>query len=165
MRTSAAASTAFIGVLLAGCGGGTTSSAGCTPSSPSPAGPPSVSAGALAAGVDRTALPAGATLHLQVVATGPVAYAAPCDGPLQLLVIADAGDIHVDTPPPGAAHGVPCGSVRLAAGQRAEYDTDWTPDATLPAGVYRTVLTLGDQPPLILRVALGGSPMAAFCGT
>ena len=165
MRTSTAAATGLLTAVLASCGGGgATGSTSCTAASPSPAGPPTVSAGPLSAAVDRTALPAGATLHLQVVATGPVAYTAPCDAPLQLLVIEDAGDIHVDTPAPPAAHGVACGSVHLEAGQRAEYDTDWTPDETLPAGLYRTVLTLGDQPPLILRVALGTSPVAPSCG-
>src|SRR4029077_5625101 len=139
MRTSTATATGLLAVALGGCGGGATGSASCTPAPPAPAGPPTVSAGPLSAGVDRTVLSAGATLHLDVVATGPVAYTAPCDAPLQLLVIEDAGDIHVDPPPPPAAHGVACGSVRLEAGQRAEYDTDWTPDETLPAGLYRTV--------------------------
>ena len=160
IHVAAAAATAAV---VAGCGGGSSSSTVCSPAAAGSPGPSSVAAGALTAAVDRGSLPAGTTVHLRVSARGPASYTAPCDGPLQLLVAADPADIHIYTAAPPGAHGTPCGAASLAAGQEAEYDVDWTPEATLPAGVYRAVLTLGDQPPLILRVAVGTSPVVASC--
>jgi hypothetical protein len=138
-------------LALAGCGD-SAQSARCTPhASPSP---PAVSAGQLTAAADRAVVPSGGSVQASVRVTGPLHYQAPCNAPLQLIVV-DSADIHVDSLAPPAPRGTPCGDVSLAAGQSAEYDVPWTADPTLPSGTYRLVLGLGDQPQLVLRVRLG----------
>jgi len=138
-------------LALAACGDAG-QSARCTPH-PS-ASPPSITAGQLTAFADRAVVPTGGSLQASVRVTGPLRYQAPCDAPLQLIVV-DSTDIHIDSLAPPAPRGTPCGAVALSAGQTAEYDVAWTADPTLPAGVYRLVLGLGDQPQLVVRVRLG----------
>jgi len=152
MRTLHPLLAALLGAALcAACGeGGQT--ARCTPSAP--ATPPRTTSGALTAFTDRAVVPTGGSLQASVRVTGPAHYQAPCDGPLQVIVV-DSADIHVDALSAPAPRGTPCGSVALAAGQSAEYDVPWNTDPTLPPGEYRLVLGLGDQPQLVLHVRLG----------
>jgi hypothetical protein len=144
---------ALLGVALgtAACGGETTATR-CTPQPTTS--PPSAVAGPLTAGVDQAVMPSGGTLVATVKVAGPLAYQAPCDGPLRLIVV-DSSDIHVDSLAPAAPKGTPCGAVNLASGQKAEYDVQWTADPTLPPGGYRLVLALGDQAQLALSVRIG----------
>lgn len=116
--------------------------------------PPTASAGQLSASADAGIVPTGGSVDATVKVSGPLDYQAPCEGPLSLIVI-DRTDIHVDSLTPPAPKGTPCGAVKLAAGQSAEYDVLWTSDPTLPPGPYRLALTLGDQPQLVLTVQLG----------
>ena len=139
------------GVLgLSACG--SVQSARCRPQ-PSPT-PPSTTAGQLTATADRAVVPSGGTVAASVEAAGPLAYTAPCDAPLSLIVI-DSTDIHVDAEAPPAPKGTPCGAVKLAAGEKALYQVLWNTDSTLPSGRYRLVLGLGDQPQIVLAVRLG----------
>jgi hypothetical protein len=136
---------------LAACSGGGTAGR-CTPA-PSPS-PPTAGLGQLTASADRAVVPSGGTVGATVHVTGPLSYQAPCDRPVQLIVV-DSTDLHVDSVSPPAPKGTPCGAVSLAAGQSAEYDVLWNSDPTLPPGRYRLVLGLGDQPQLVLSVELG----------
>ena len=139
------------GVLgLSACG--SVQSARCRPQ-PTPT-PPSATAGQLTATADRAVVPSGGTLAASVEVTGPLAYTAPCTAPLSLIVV-DSTDIHVDAEAPPAPKGTPCGAVKLAAGEKAQYDVLWNADPTLPSGRYRLVLGLGDQPQIVLGVKLG----------
>jgi hypothetical protein len=124
----------------------------CTPR-PSPS-PPAATAGQLTATADPAVVPAGGSVEAAVHVAGPLTYQAPCTAPLSLIVV-DSTDIHVDSEGPPAPKGTPCGAVKLAAGQTAEYDVVWNADPTLPTGPYRLVLGLGDQPQLVLTVHLG----------
>jgi len=116
--------------------------------------PPVATAGQLTATTDAGIVPTGGAIDASVKVAGPLSYQAPCDGPLSLIVI-DRTDIHVDSLAPPALKGTPCGAVSLAAGQSAEYDVLWSSDPSLPPGPYRLVLSLGDQPQLVLSVRLG----------
>jgi hypothetical protein len=136
---------------LTACGGDA-QAVHCTPR-PSPS-PPVATAGQITASADRAVVPSGDTVATTVHVTGPLAYQAPCTGPLSLIVI-DSTDIHVFSAAPPAPKGTPCGAVTLAAGQSAEYDVQWNADPTLPSGRYRLVLALGDQPQLVLSMQLG----------
>jgi hypothetical protein len=138
-------------LALAACGVAGQSARCTAHASPSP---PVATAGQLTATVDRAVVPGGGSLQASVHIAGPLRYQAPCDGPVQLIVV-DSADIHVDSLAPPAPRGTPCGEVSLAAGQSAEYDVAWTADPTLPPGAYRLVLGLGDQPQLALPVRLG----------
>jgi hypothetical protein len=141
--------------LLAACGD---APAPATCRTPAPATPPSATSGPLTAHADRGVFPAGGTLRISVDAAGPATYTAPCDQPLQVIVV-DSADLHVAALAAPAPKGTPCGAVALAAGQTAHYEVQWTADETLPSGAYRLVLTLGDQPPMTLPVELGLGPL------
>jgi hypothetical protein len=143
-------------LLLVACGD-SAPAARCTPAPT--ASPPHVSAGALTARADKGLLPAGNTLHVSIEAAGPLSYTAPCDQPVQLIV-SDSADLHVASQAPPAPKGTPCGAVTLAAGQTAHYDVTWASDPTLPAGEYRVLVTLGDQPTLTLMLQLGAGPFS-----
>jgi len=135
--------------LLVACGDSTTA-ARCTPP-PSAPSPSAVGAGPLTARADRAQVPDGGTVRLSVDATGPATYTAPCDQPVQVIVV-DSTDLHVAALTDPAPKGTPCGAVTLTAGQTAHYEVLWTTDATLPPGMYRLVATLGDQAPLVVHV-------------
>jgi len=146
------------GAALVACGD-STPAARCTPA---PSATPAVAvAGPLTARTDAGTVPAGGTVKVSVDAVGPLAFTAPCDAPLQLIVI-DSADLHVDALAPPAPKGTPCGPVVLPAGRTAHYELLWTSDETLPPGRYSLVATLGDQPPLTLQVRLGPGPIT--CG-
>jgi hypothetical protein len=138
--------------VLAACGGEAAAPQQCR--TPAPATPPSVAAGPLTARADRGVFPAGGTLRISLDAAGPVTYNAPCDQPVQVVVV-DSADLHVAALSAPAPKGTPCGAVTLAAGQTAHYEVPWTADETLPPGTYRLVVTLGDQASLALPVELG----------
>jgi hypothetical protein len=76
------------------------------------------------------------------------------------LIVSDSADLHVASQAPPAPKGTPCGAVTLAAGQTAHYDVAWASDPTLPAGEYRALVTLGDQPTLTLMLQLGAGPFS-----
>jgi ABC-type amino acid transport substrate-binding protein len=137
--------------VLAACGD-SVPAARCTPA-PSAA-PPSVVAGPLTARADRSEFPAGGTLRISIDATGPARYNAPCDQPLQVIVV-DSADLHVAALSAPAPKGTPCGAVTLAAGQTAHYELLWTADPTLPPGRYTLATMLGDQAALVVPVELG----------
>lgn len=139
---------------LAACGD-STPAARCTP--PPTAAPASAASGPLSARTDRGSMAAGDTVRVSLDVAGPASYTAPCDQPLQLVVI-DSTDLHVGAVAPPAPKGTPCGAVALAAGQTAHYEVLWTSDDTLPAGRYSLVATLGDQPPLTLALTVGAGP-------
>jgi hypothetical protein len=109
--------------------------------------------GALQARADREQVANGGNVTFTMTVTGPARYSAPCPGPLQLIVV-DRADLHVYSDAPAAQRGIPCGDVVLGAGTVAEYPVRWAPDPTLPGGLYHAVLTLGDQPPLMVAVVL-----------
>jgi hypothetical protein len=137
--------------VLAACGD-SVPAAHCTPA-PSAA-PPSVVAGPLTARADRGELPAGGTVRVSIDAAGPATFNAPCDQPLQVIVVDSAG-LHVAALSAPAPKGTPCGAVTLAAGQTAHYEVLWTADPTLPPGRYSLATMLGDQPALVVQVELG----------
>ncbi len=145
---------ALAGAILVACGGDSPTPP-CTPQ-PSPS-PPVATTGQLTASADKATVPSGGAVLASVRAVGPLHYQAPCDAPLDLIVV-DRTDIHVDSVSPPAPKGTPCGAVTLGAGQSAEYDVLWNSDPTLPPGPYRLVLGLGDQPQLVLQVQLGILP-------
>ncbi|HXA28341.1 MAG TPA: hypothetical protein VN193_06295 [Candidatus Angelobacter sp.] len=138
--------------VLVACGD-STPAAHCSalPSAP----PASAVAGPLTGHADPGSFPAGGTVRVSVDAAGPATFDAPCDQPLQLIVV-DSADLHVAAQPSSAApKGTPCGAVTLTAGETAHYELLWTADPTLPPGRYSLDATLGDQPPLVLSVDLG----------
>lgn len=141
---------------LAGCGD-STPAARCTP--PPTATPASASSGPLTARTDRGTLAAGGTVKLSVDVRGPASYTAPCDQPVQVVVV-DSTDLHVATASAPAPKGTPCGAVTLGDGQTAHYEVLWTSDDTLPPGRYSLAATLGDQPPLTVQVTVGAGPFA-----
>src|SRR5260221_5062497 len=89
--------------LLAACGDSTTA-ARCTPPPLAPS--PSAVAGPLTARADRALVPAGGMVRLSVDAAGPASFAAPCDQPLQLIVV-DNADLHVAALSAPAPKGTP----------------------------------------------------------
>lgn len=144
--------------VLAACGDSGPVAGHCTP--PPTASPALATAGALTARTDRGALAAGDTVKVSVDVAGPATYDAPCDQPLQLVVV-DSTALHVGEATAPAPKGTPCGAVSLAAGQSAHYEVLWTSDDTLPPGRYTIAATLGDQAPLSLDVTVGGGPFSA----
>lgn len=138
--------------LLAACGGSAPPTVRCTP--PPTASPAAATAGPLTARTDRGSLAAGDTVKVSLDVAGPAAYNAPCDAPMQVVVL-DSTDLHVGTAGAPAPKGTPCGAVSLAAGQTAHYEVLWTSDDTLPPGRYSLAATLGDQPALSLTVTVG----------
>jgi len=141
--------------LLAGCGDSGPAAARCTP--PPTASPAVATAGPLSARTDRGALAAGDTVKVSLDVAGPATYSAPCDGPVQIVVV-DSADLHVGTASAPAPKGTPCGAVTLAAGQTAHYEVLWTSDDTLPPGRYSLAASLGDQPAISLTVTIGAGP-------
>jgi len=158
LRAAPLAVLAGSSVVLAACGD-SAPAARCTPAPK--ATPATVTAGSLTARTDAGVIPAGGTLKLSLDAAGPLSYTAPCEQPVQLIVI-DSSDLHVDALGPPAPKGTPCGPVSLAAGQTAHYEVLWTADDTLPPGRYTLAATLGDQPALSLQVSVGAGPIT--CG-
>jgi hypothetical protein len=154
-RRTLCAALSTLCALLVACGE-TPTTAQCR--TPAPATPASVSSGPLSAHTDRGVLQSGGTVHVSVDAVGPVTFTAPCDAPISAVVV-DATDLHVGAVSAPAPKGTPCGAVNLAAGDKAHYELAWTADITLPQGTYRLVVSLGDQPPLSLPVALGPSTL------
>jgi hypothetical protein len=141
--------------LLVACGE-TATTAQCR--TPAPATPASAVSGPLTAHTDRGVLQSGGTVHVVVDVVGPASFNAPCDAPVSAVVV-DATDLHVAAVSAPAPKGTPCGAVSLPAGDKAHYELAWTADITLPSGGYRLVVTLGDQPPVTLPVALGPSSL------
>ncbi len=91
-----------------------------------------------------------------VVARGPSRFAAPCDGPVQ-LVVNDSGQLSVYSAVSATGEASPCGPVSLAAGRQAVYSAVWPVDSTLPGGRYTATLVLGDTPALTLTIRVGGA--------
>jgi len=132
--------------------------------------PPPVRSGAHAAvgpisvTTDRSRLHGGTAVTFTVLVTGPAAYQAACDGPLQLLV-ADTSDQHVYSGKSAPAMVGGCGDVTLAEGQRQVYNVSWQPEPTLPAGTYEAVLLMGDQPGLTVPLVVEAGPeQGGRCG-
>ena len=143
--------------LLVACGDSGPAAVRCTP--PPTASPAVAVAGAMSARTDRGSLAAGDTVKVSLDVAGPATYVAPCDGPVQIVVV-DGNDLHVGTASAPAPKGTPCGAVSLAAGQSAHYEVLWTSDDTLPPGRYSLAATLGDQAALSLTVTVGAGRFA-----
>lgn len=141
--------------VLAGCGDSGPATSRCTP--PPTSTPASATSGPISAHTDRGAMAAGDTVKVSVDVSGPATYGAPCDAPVQLVVV-DSTDLHVGAAGGPAPKGTPCGAVSLAAGQKAHYEVLWTSDDTLPPGRYSLVATLGDQEAIALPVTIGAGP-------
>lgn len=145
---------------LAACGSGTATSTGCPPPATTAAGGTTARAGVISVSADRRVAPRGGRVALAVTATGPARIAAPCTGPVS-LVVADASGLHVFAADPPAVRGDPCGDVILAAGQTAAWQLGWDLDPTLPAGTYRLDVGVGDAPPVGLSVEVSGGTAGA----
>lgn len=148
-----------LGAMAAACGGGATASdvTTCTQSPAPRVAPPRVAAADLSVTADRAVVGAGESVTLLVHVTGPVHLLTDCSAPVQLVVV-DKADVHVAGQSPPGVHGVPCGDVRLAAGNALDYELAWSPDPTLPSGPYTAEITVGNLPSVDLTLTLGPRP-------
>lgn len=142
--------------MAAACGGGASASGTttCTPSSAPKAAPPKAAAAGLSVTADRAVVGAGESVTLLVHVTGPLHLLTDCSAPVQLVVV-DKADVHVAAQSPPGVRGVPCGDVRLAAGNAVDYELAWSPDPTLPSGPYTVEITVGNLPSVDLTLTLG----------
>lgn len=138
---------------LLACGSPALSSTGCLAAPSSPSRATAASVGAVAVAIDEPRVVRGSSLGVVVTAHGPARIAAPCSGPVSLVVVDSAG-LHVFADAPAAATGDPCGDVTLASGQAATWRLTWAVDSTLPAGSYIVDVTAGDAPDVSLPVTV-----------
>ncbi|HEY6378977.1 MAG TPA: hypothetical protein VI316_07335 [Candidatus Dormibacteraeota bacterium] len=153
----------FCGLALLALGAGVTACGGqaatiataCTPAVTAATGPATtVTAGSVSVTMDRGVVNAGDTVTLLAHVTGPVRLTTDCTAPVQLVVV-DSADVHVAAEAPPGVHGMPCGDLNLASGNSLDYEMTWTPDPTLPSGLYTVELTVGDLPGVDVHVELG----------
>ncbi len=103
----------------------------------------------------------GGTVTLTVTVKGDASFQADCAAPLQMS-ISDATGVTVDGPTPAPERGSRCGTVHVAAAASETYSVQWTPDASLPSGIYSVTLILGDLAPLQLAIPV--RTVAGGCG-
>lgn len=153
----------FCGLALLALSAGVTACGGqaaaiataCTAAATAPVMPATtVTAGSVSVTTDRGVVNAGESVTLLAHVTGPVRLSTDCAAPVELVVI-DGADVHVAAESPPGVHGMPCGDVDLAAGESLDYEMTWTPDPTLPSGLYTVEVTVGDLPGVDVHVELG----------